>query len=195
MSKDNYSTFSASDSDSGPYYCAKHPTVETYLRCAKCEKPICPKCRVSTPVGFRCFDCAQLTVLPTYAISTDYYVKAGVAGLLAASAAGALMGIFPGFEFWAALLMGVVVPEAVTRAANLKRGPGLQAVAMGAIVFGFVVSRVVLHFFPLLIPMDGINLPYLFSPIRSLRGDPFYLSQFTIIWLALALFLANRRLR
>src|SRR5437868_15422349 len=94
MSTSNYPTFEASDSE-GPMYCAKHPTVETYLRCGKCGKPICAKCRVSTPVGFRCFDCAQIQVLPTYAISTDYYLKAAAAGLAAASAVGVLMGLFP----------------------------------------------------------------------------------------------------
>src|SRR5438477_8910805 len=125
MSRSNYSTFEASDSDSeGPLYCANHPGVETYLRCAKCEKPICAKCRVSTPVGFRCFDCAKVQVLPTYAISTDYYLKAVAAGLAAAIGAGVLMGLLPAFEFWAALLMGIIIPEAVTGAANQKRGEG-----------------------------------------------------------------------
>src|SRR5438477_9253926 len=88
-----------------PMYCAKHPNEQTYLRCAKCGKPICARCRVSTPVGFRCFECANLAVLPTYAISSDFYAKASVAGFVAAAAAGVLMGLFPGFEFWDALLM------------------------------------------------------------------------------------------
>jgi hypothetical protein len=195
MSTSNYPVFEASDEGPGPLYCANHPGVETYLRCGKCEKPICAKCRVSTPVGFRCFDCAQLQVLPTYAISSDFYLKAVVAGFAMAAATGALMGLFPAFEFWAALLMGIAVPEAVAVAANQKRGPGLQAVAMAAVVFGFVMSRVVLHYFPMAIPLDGINRPDMSGPIPFLRGDPFYISQFTIIWIAMALFLANRRLR
>jgi hypothetical protein len=182
-------------------YCANHPGVETYLRCAKCEKPICAKCRVSTPVGFRCFECARLQVLPTYAISSDFYLKAGVAGFAAALATGALMGIFPAFEFWAALVMGVIVPEAVTAAANQKRGPGLQALAMSAVLFGFIVSRLVVHYFPSLIPLGGINrieVITLFSQgglFGPLARDPFYITQYSVIWLALALFLARRRLQ
>src|SRR6266498_1182403 len=85
-----------------PMYCANQPKVETYLRCGKCGKPICAKCRVSTPVGFRCYDCANIQVLPTYAVSTDYYLKAGAAGFAVAAVVGTLMGLFPAFEFWAA---------------------------------------------------------------------------------------------
>ena len=37
-----------------PTYCANHPTVETTLRCNKCGKPICAKCAIRTPTGYRC---------------------------------------------------------------------------------------------------------------------------------------------
>jgi hypothetical protein len=177
-----------------PMYCANHPDTETFLRCGKCEKPICARCRVSTPVGFRCYDCANMQVLPTYAVSTDYYIKAAMAGLLAAAITGVLMGIFPAFEFWAALIMGITVPEAVARSANQKRGPGLRMVAMGAIVFGFVLSRVVLRAFPLLLPLGGLNRP-LEGGIPFIGSLPFNITQYTILWLAMALFLAYQRLR
>jgi hypothetical protein len=41
-------------------YCANHPTVETSLRCNRCEKPICAKCAVLTPTGYRCKECIKL---------------------------------------------------------------------------------------------------------------------------------------
>jgi hypothetical protein len=179
-----------------PLYCANHPDTETYLRCGKCEKPICAKCRVSTPVGFRCYDCANLQVLPTYAIGTDVYVRAGIVGLVAAVFTGVLMGLFPGFEFWAALLMGIAVPELVARAANQKRGPGLRAIAFVSIVFGFVLSRVVIDMFPFLIPMDGINFPPM-GGLDFLGQLPYFefVTQYTLLWLAMALFLAYQRLK
>jgi hypothetical protein len=40
-------------------YCANHPDVETSLRCNKCEKPICAKCAVLTPTGYRCKECIR----------------------------------------------------------------------------------------------------------------------------------------
>ena len=39
--------------------CANHPKEITYVRCARCDKPICTSCMVDTPVGKKCRDCAQ----------------------------------------------------------------------------------------------------------------------------------------
>src|SRR5690606_898774 len=32
---------------------------ETYIRCARCERPICPDCMSSAPVGFQCPECIE----------------------------------------------------------------------------------------------------------------------------------------
>src|SRR4030067_155429 len=40
-------------------YCVNHPDVETTLRCNRCEKPICAKCAILTPTGYRCKDCVR----------------------------------------------------------------------------------------------------------------------------------------
>jgi hypothetical protein len=172
----------------GPLYCVNHPAEETYVRCSKCGRPVCHRCRVATPAGLRCFDCANLQVLPTYAISADFYLKAAVAGLVVAGLLGAAMGFFPDWEFWLALALGILSSEAVAIAANQKRGPGLQMVAMAAVVFGFIVSRVILQINPPPLDLGGF-----LSPTADLL--PFHITQYTIMWLALALFLANRRLR
>jgi hypothetical protein len=100
------------------------------------------------------------------------------------------MGVFPAFEFWAALLMGIAVPEAVTAAANQKRGPGLRAVAVVSVIFGFFLSRVVMglgwwH----VITLGGVNGPQ-FGGISFLDNI-----QYTILWLAMALFFATQRLK
>ncbi len=180
--------------DEAPLYCANHPNVETYLRCGKCGKPICAKCRTHTPVGFRCFDCAGLQSVPTHAVDTSVYARAVMMGGAAAAIMGVLMGLFPGFEFWAALIMGIAVPEAISAASNQKRSPGLRYIAIGSILFGFVVSRLVFNAFPFLILMGGINMPA-FSGIPQLAGLAFSVTQYTIVWLALAIFLAYRRLQ
>jgi membrane associated rhomboid family serine protease len=39
--------------------CYRHPKRETGVRCSSCERPICPDCMTSTPVGMRCPDCAR----------------------------------------------------------------------------------------------------------------------------------------
>jgi len=39
--------------------CYRHPKRETGVRCSNCERPICPDCMTSTPVGMRCPECAK----------------------------------------------------------------------------------------------------------------------------------------
>lgn len=39
--------------------CPRHPKELTALRCSKCESPICHRCAVLTPVGYRCPECGK----------------------------------------------------------------------------------------------------------------------------------------
>jgi hypothetical protein len=38
-------------------YCKNHPSIETNLRCNNCSEPICAKCAILTPTGYRCPVC------------------------------------------------------------------------------------------------------------------------------------------
>jgi hypothetical protein len=125
-------------------------------------------------------------VLPTYALDANVYLKSAVLGFVAAGAAGVLMGLLPAFEFWVALIMGIAVPEAVAIGSNQKRGPGLQILGIAAIAFGFAVSRLV---------MGARGIDTALSGIDFLDALPFYLSQYSILWIALAIFLTYRRLQ
>jgi membrane associated rhomboid family serine protease len=42
---------------SAPPTCYRHGDRETYVRCTRCERPICPDCMVSASVGFQCPEC------------------------------------------------------------------------------------------------------------------------------------------
>jgi membrane associated rhomboid family serine protease len=47
------------DRGAGTWYCYRHPDVESGVRCRRCERPICPECMVSAPVGFQCPECVR----------------------------------------------------------------------------------------------------------------------------------------
>jgi membrane associated rhomboid family serine protease len=40
-----------------PPTCYRHPDRETYIRCSRCDRPICPNCMTSAAVGFQCPEC------------------------------------------------------------------------------------------------------------------------------------------
>ena len=46
--------------------CYRHPDRQTYVRCARCQRPVCPECMRSAAVGHQCVDCvaAAAQVVP-----------------------------------------------------------------------------------------------------------------------------------
>ena len=126
--------------------CARHPNVETNLRCGKCDTPICPRCMVQTPVGARCPKCARVHKLPTFRISTRHYLIAMGIGLGMAIVCGVVWGLvaefFPFFylNFLLAAGAGYAIGEVVSLSVNRKRGSGLAVVASVAVVISYVIS-------------------------------------------------------
>lgn len=143
--------------------CATHPDVETNLRCGKCGKPICPKCLVQTPVGARCRDCARLQILPTFQVTSSYYLRAIGTAVCMAFACGAAwwrintLWLPIGLDFLLASGFGYVIGEVVGRSVNRKRGRGLAVTAGAGLVLSFLIS-----IFPpwgyWLVPLGGLNL-------------------------------------
>ena len=124
--------------------CLFHPGQETKLRCSKCERPICAKCMVSTPVGSRCPDCASVSRLPTYTLSPMGAAKAFGAGL----GTGVVLVVLWVLIGWILKLMfpiylvslagsGYIIGESISLASNRKRGHWLQGISALVVCFMF----------------------------------------------------------
>src|SRR5688572_5881248 len=126
--------------------CARHPGVETYLRCSRCDTPICPSCLVQTPVGARCRDCAGLRRLPTFHASKTLLVRAFLAAGVTGAVGALVIDLLRGFGFVLTIVLGLLLAEAVSWAANRRRGPYFAWCAAGGAVIGMVLERGILVF-------------------------------------------------
>lgn len=135
--------------ETGSMRCARHPDVETRLKCGKCGTPICPRCMVETPVGARCPDCAKQTKLPTYDVSSTHFIRAVAAGLGSAIVIGLVWGIIDSylpFRFFSILIaagIGYLISEAISRSVNRKRGTGLAVLGCLSVVVCFAMTYLV----------------------------------------------------
>lgn len=130
------------------FYCARHPSVETLLRCGRCETPICPKCAVFTDVGARCPTCAPRKKLPQFEVSPIWLLRGAGAAIVAGAGVGGLWGgLLPGglgfFGIFLGLGFGWIIAEAIGLATNRKVGPTMQGAAVAGMVVAYLVRNVV----------------------------------------------------
>jgi hypothetical protein len=118
-----------------PTFCVYHPRVETNLRCNRCGDPICVRCAVLTPVGYRCRNCVKQQQSVFYTgLSVDYIIAAVITLPLAAIGAVIVsyLGIF--LAIFISPVAGVLVADASWRAVGRRRSRYLWLVVCGAIV-------------------------------------------------------------
>jgi hypothetical protein len=103
-------------------FCINHPGVPTSLRCNRCGNPICIKCAMRTPVGYRCKNCVKTQQAVFYtATPTDYIVAAVIT--LPLAAIGQFIGPMLGFfALFAGPIVGGLIAELVWRATGKRRG-------------------------------------------------------------------------
>lgn len=129
--------------------CPRDPSVETALRCGRCDTPICPRCMVISPAGQRCKDCGRIARNPIYTLSAGYVARAVAVAIVGGIVLGVLWGLASrqvlGFGgFFLGLLLGVALGWVITRAmefaVNRKRGPVVAGLAMAGIALAFAIQ-------------------------------------------------------
>ncbi len=120
--------------------CSFHPGVETEMRCAECERPICPKEMVLTPVGYKCPVCAKPKRSQYVYVKPRQLAGAVGAGVVAGLGGGWLLGAFGLRFFLIGIVWGMLVGEAVRRGSGGHRGPILAVVAVASIVVGSLLG-------------------------------------------------------
>lgn len=162
---------------STPIYCANHPNVETSLRCNKCGKPICAKCAVRTPTGYRCKECVrgQLKIFDT-AVWYDYVLGFLIAGVL--GFVGSLLTTFIyrlSFIGWILIIIGsptagVIIAEGVRLVIRKRRSRALFLTIAAAVIVGAlpVILIQLLNFNLFSIIFQGIFL-FIATPVVYTR--------------------------
>jgi hypothetical protein len=146
-SQESAGTVAPAAADDGVLYCYRHPDRQTYIRCGRCDRPICTRCAMQGPVGFRCRECGTLAYDPL----TSFRPGQVALGLAVAGGGGIVLGLIAGVLGWltifVAFIGGGMISEAVIRTTGYKRGPLMLAIVLGGIVAGVVVGSVALLLF------------------------------------------------
>ena len=106
-----------------PLHCYRHPDRETWVRCGRCDQPICMGCAMQGPVGLRCKTCGKPS---RDALASMRPIQVAV-GALVAGGLGAAVGYFSAQYGWFVIVVGffagTLIAEALDRTVGIKRGP------------------------------------------------------------------------
>ncbi len=119
-------------------YCTVHPTIATSLRCNRCGRPMCTRCAVKTPVGYRCRECVREQQDKFFDAQMRDYLIAGVVALVMSFVAAAILARIGWFiiVFFLAPAAGGLIGRAIFRLTGRRRGRYTGAVVGTCVVLG-----------------------------------------------------------
>lgn len=123
--------------------CAFHPRIETTLRCASCDRPICFSCQVVTPVGIKCRECAAPVGAARRHSKPLHYVRAAGSGVIVAVGAGIgyaqVTAFLPLIPLILGLAIGYLIAQAILWGSYRARGRPYQLIGVGCVLVAFAV--------------------------------------------------------
>jgi hypothetical protein len=123
-----------------PLHCYRHPDRETWVRCGRCDQPICMNCAMQGPVGMRCKSCGK----PARDALASMTALQVVAVLGVTLGAGLLVGYLAMQFGWFVLLLGFFAGrftvDALDHTIGMKRGPRMLALVVVGLLAGSLVG-------------------------------------------------------
>jgi hypothetical protein len=125
-----------SETDLPTLYCANHPNVETTLRCNRCNKPICSRCAVLTPTGYRCQECVRGQQKMFETTAWFDYPLAFFLAVVLSYIGGQLVTRLGFFTIFLAPIAGVIIAEAIRLVVRRRRSKRLYQLSAAAAALG-----------------------------------------------------------
>ncbi len=154
--------------DTDMLYCTYHPEVETSLRCNLCEDPICAKCAILTPTGYRCKKCVR-NQQKTFDTAQWFDYPIIIMTVVLLSFLGSLLvGVLGFFTIFLAPAAGMFIAEAARRLTQRRRSRLLFQLATAAAIAGSL-PRLGLLLASLFIgsPNPGVLMPLIWQALYT----------------------------
>jgi membrane associated rhomboid family serine protease len=158
--------------DLTPPQCYRHSGRETYVRCARCNRPICPDCMISASVGFQCPECVQEGNKGVREAKTTFggRITKGDPGLVTM----VLIGINV-FAWISVQSSPDILERLVLRAYNFGDGPGVAEGGYYRLITAAFMHRETLHIF-----FNMIMLWMFGRPLEAMLGRARFLTLYLI---------------
>ena len=122
-----------------PLHCYRHPERETWVRCGRCDQPICMSCAMQGRSACAARPAASRPGTPWRRCGRIKSPSVLVAGGLGA-AVGYFGAQFGWFMIVVGFFAGTLIAEALDRTVGIKRGPRILAIAVAGILVGGLIG-------------------------------------------------------
>jgi len=148
-------------------YCTVHPDRGTSLRCNRCGRPMCVRCAVQTPVGYRCRECVRNQQDIYYTATPLDAVIAAAASAGVSLLANYVAGLLPPFlMLFLAAATGGTLPQLIGALTGRRRGRYTHFAVAAGIVIGAIPTLLPLAQVVLIgAPLAALLWPALFNAV------------------------------